>query len=94
MSDADKAAIESIPGEKLSAAWGSVFDVQNVAAVESLAAAGHEIVEASPELVAAVTDIYDSMVADCLTAAKRAGVEDPQAMLDYYNATYKELAGE
>lgn len=94
LSDEDKAAIDAISGEVMSANWGRNFDEQNPAAVEKLTAAGNEIVEASPELVAAVDVIYDQMVADWIVAAKAAGVEDPQAMLDFYNATYKELAGE
>lgn len=94
LSDQDKAAIEGIIGEELSAAWGKNFDLQNPAATEKLGAAGHEIVEASPELIAAVDTIYDTMVADWKEAAKAAGVADPQAMLDFYNETYKSLAGE
>lgn len=94
LSDQDKAAIEGIIGEELSAAWGKNFDLQNPAATEKLGAAGHEIVDASPELIAAVDTIYDTMVADWVDAAKAAGVEDPQAMLSFYNETYKSLAGE
>lgn len=94
LADEDKAAIEGIIGEELSAAWGKNFDLQNPAAIEKLGAAGHEIVEASPELIAAVDTIYDTMVADWVEAAKAAGVADPQAMLTFYNDTYKSLAGE
>lgn len=94
LSDADKAAIQGIIGEDLSAAWGKNFDVQSPAAVEKLAAAGHEIIEASPELIAAVDAIYTTMVADWVDAAKAAGVSDPQAMLDFYNQTYTALAGQ
>ena len=68
--------------------------MQNPAATEKLSAAGHEIVEASPELIAAVDTIYDAMVADWVDAAKAAGVADPQAMLDFYNDTYTSLAGQ
>lgn len=93
LSDEDKAAIDAISGESLSAAWGSVFDGQNASAVKTLTAAGHDIVEASTELVAAVENIYDTMVSDWIAAAKDAGVEDPEAMLAYYNETYRELAG-
>ncbi|SDD84704.1 TRAP transporter substrate-binding protein [Ruegeria marina] len=92
LSDQDKAAIEGIIGEELSAAWGKNFDLQNPAAIEKLGAAGHEIVDASPELIAAVDTIYDTMVADWVDAAKAAGVADPQAMLRFYNDTYKSLA--
>ena len=94
LSDQDKAAIEGIIGEELSAAWGKNFDDQHVLAVEKLSAAGHEVVDASPDLITAVDTIYDTMVADWVEAAKAAGVEDPQAMLNFYNETYKSLAGE
>jgi len=94
ISDADKAVIDDISGETLSAAWGQKFDEQSSAASEKLAAAGHEIVDASPELTAAVDTIYGDLVADWVGAAKAAGVEDPQAMLDFYNATYADLAGQ
>lgn len=90
----DKAAIEGIIGEGLSAEWGKNFDLQSPAAVELMANAGHEIVDASPELIAAVDDIYKDMVADWVDAAKSAGIADPQAMLDFYNETYASLAGE
>ncbi|WP_297540288.1 TRAP transporter substrate-binding protein [Roseovarius sp.] len=92
LSDEDKAAIEGIIGEELSAAWGKNFDMQSPAAIEKLSAAGHDIVEASPELIAAVDTIYDAMVADWVEAAKAAGVDDPQAMLNFYNDTYTSLA--
>lgn len=94
LNDQDKAAIEGIVGETLSAEWGKNFDLQNPAAAEKLSAAGHDIVEASPSLIAAVDTIYDSMVADWLESAKSAGVADPQAMLDFYNDTYTSLAGQ
>lgn len=94
LSDADKTAIQGIIGEELSAAWGKNFDAQNPAAVEKLTAAGHQIVDASPELIAAVDTIYGTMVADWVGAAKAAGVSDPQAMLDFYSQTYTMLAGQ
>jgi TRAP-type C4-dicarboxylate transport system substrate-binding protein len=92
LSDEDKAAIDAISGEELSAAWGKNFDIQNPAAVEKLKAAGNEIVEASPELIAAVDAINEKMVADWIVAAKGVGVEDPEAMLAFYRETYKSLA--
>jgi TRAP-type C4-dicarboxylate transport system substrate-binding protein len=94
LSDQDKAAIEGIIGESLSAAWGRNFDVQNPAATEKLGAAGHEIVEASPELIATVDGIYTQMVSDWVEAAKAAGVADPQAMLEFYGETYKSIAND
>ena len=94
LSEEDKTAIAGITGETLSAEWGKNFDAQNPAAVEQLGAAGHDIVEASPELIAAVDTIYGEMVTDWVTAAQAAGVEDPQAMLDFYAETYTALAAQ
>ena len=94
LSDADKSAIDGIVGEELSAIWGANFASQNAAALEQLKAEGHDIVDASPELIAAVDTIYDAMVADWVEAAKAAGVTDPQAMLGFYNETYASLAGQ
>lgn len=92
LSDADKAAISTITGETLSAAWGRNFDQQNPAAAEKLAAAGHQTVDASPELIAAVDAINTQMVAEWVEAAKAGGVEDPSAMRDFYHDTYTSLA--
>ena len=94
LSDQNKAAIEGIIGESLSAAWGRNFDTQNPAATEKLVAAGHDIVEASPELIATVDGIYTQMVSDWVEAAKAAGVADPQAMLNFYGETYKTIAAD
>ena len=94
LSEADRTAIGAIAGETLSAAWGRNFDMQNPAAVEKLGAAGHTFVQASPELVAAVDTIRAEMVTDWVVAAKAAGVEDPEAMLAFYQQTYDALAGE
>lgn len=91
---ADQAAIEAIAGETLSAFWGQQFDAQNPAATETLAAAGHTITDASPELIAAVDTIYDAMVADWIIAATEAGVEDPETVLGFYNEIYAALSAQ
>lgn len=91
LSDADKAAIDSISGESLSALWGKNFDVQSASATEKLKGAGHEFVDASPELVAAVDEVYATMVSEWVDSAKSAGLEDPQAVLDFYSAAYKDV---
>ena len=90
----DQAAIEGIIGEGLSAKWGKNFDVQNPAAYEKLKADGHTVSDASAELIAAVDVVYGEMVGDWIVNAKAAGVEDPKAMLEFYNTTYKALAAE
>lgn len=94
LKDQDKTAIESIIGETLSAEWGKNFDMHNPAAIEKLSAAGHNIVEATPELIAAVNTIYDVMVADWIETAEAGGVIDPKGMLNFYNDTYTSLASQ
>lgn len=94
LSEADKTAIEAIIGEELSAEWGRNFATQNASAFEALNAAGHEFVEASPELVSAVDAIYDSMVSSWIDASQAAGVENPEAVLAFYNDTYNQLANQ
>jgi TRAP-type transport system periplasmic protein len=91
---ADQAAIEEIAGEALSATWGRQFDAQNPAAADALAAAGHTIAEASPDLIAAVDTIYDAMVADWIVQATEAGVTDPATVLGFYVETYEALTAE
>lgn len=94
LSDADRAAIEGITGEALSAAWGRNFDILSPEAAKTLAEAGNVFATPSPELVSAVDAIADEMVADWIVAAKGAGVEDPEAMLAFYRETYAALAAE
>jgi TRAP-type transport system periplasmic protein len=91
---ADQAAIAAIAGETLSASWGRQFDLQSPAATEALAAAGHTIADASPELIAAVDTIRDAMVADWIVAATEAGVADPATMMGFYMETYEALAAQ
>ena len=92
LSQSDKDAIGSISGEALSSAWGKQFDIQNAAAFDRLGAAGHQIVDASPELIGAVDAIYDAMVASWIEAAKADGVADPAALLQDFQSSYTELA--
>mgnify|MGYP001183730422 CR=1 FL=1 len=94
LDQADKDAISSISGEALATAWGEQFNIQNDSATEKLTAAGHDIVEASPELIASVDAIYDTMVSNWIEVAKADGVEDPAGMLAYFQSTYSELAGQ
>ena len=94
LSDADRAAIESITGEALSAAWGESFDIQHPAAVARLEEKGHKIVAPSEALLAEVDAVYDEMVADWIEKAEEAGLEDPAAALAYYRDTYQSLAAE
>jgi TRAP-type transport system periplasmic protein len=90
----DQVAIEAIAGAALSAEWGRQFDAQNPAATEALAAAGHTVAEASPELILAVETIRDGMVSDWIVAATEAGVPDPATVLAYYVETYDALTAE
>jgi TRAP-type C4-dicarboxylate transport system substrate-binding protein len=91
LSEQDRAAIAEISGEVLSGNWGAAFDEQNPAAHEALTSAGHEIVQASPELIAAVDEVTDRMVADWAEAARAAGVAEPEALMQGYQARYNAL---
>lgn len=92
LDQSDKDAIDKISGEGLSAAWGHQFDIQNLAATAKLKTAGHDIVETSPELITAVDAVRTGLVANWIVAAKAAGVEDPSAMMEFFQTTYKQLA--
>lgn len=92
LDEADRAAIDAISGEALSRLWGQQFDAQSEKAMGLFTAAGHEFSEPSPELMAAITAVSDSMVAEWVEAAKAAGVADPEALRAGYLATYAELA--
>lgn len=94
LSQADRDAIAAISGEELSRAWGVAFDAQNPAARDALAEAGHEIVEASPELIAAVDEVRAGMVADWVEAARAAGVFDPEALMEGYRARYVDISAQ
>ena len=87
----DRAAIEKISGEALSAEWGRQFDKQNTAAVTKLKSTGHTFSDASPALVAKIKEVNDGMIKDWVEAAKKAGVIDPAAVLADYQAAYKTL---
>jgi TRAP-type C4-dicarboxylate transport system substrate-binding protein len=94
LSEQDRTAIEGIIGETLSAAWGRSFDIQAPRAVAKLAEAGNSFAEPSQELISAVDAIYAQMVEDWIIAAQRAGVADPEAVLDFYQSTYTQLAAQ
>lgn len=88
----DRAAIEKISGEALSAEWGRQFDKQNEAAIAKLKAAGHTFADASPALITKIRAVNDGMIKDWTESAKKAGVADPAAVLADYHAAYKSLA--
>lgn len=88
----DRAAIEKISGEALSAAWGRQFDKQNTAAIARLKSTGHTFSDASAALIARIRDVNAGMIKDWVEAAKKAGVADPAAMLADYQAFYGSVA--
>lgn len=92
LSSADRAAIERISGEALSAEWGRQFDRQNEEAAVALKAAGHTIEVPSPELLAKVREVSDALAKDWIEAAKNAGIADPAKVFDEYQAVYSSLA--
>ncbi len=89
----DQEAIRSVSQEALSAMWGESFDLHNTNAIKELKDLGHGMNVPSEKLATRVAEIREQMVAEWVEAAKEAGVEDPAAMLEFYNKTYHELAG-
>ncbi len=93
LSAQDQQAIRSVSQEALSAMWGESFDLHNTNAINELKSLGHGMNVPSEKLSTRVAEIREKMVAEWVEAAKKAGVEDPAAMLEFYNKTYRELAG-
>lgn len=94
LEEADRAAIAAISGEALSRLWGQQFDAQNEKAMKLFTEGGHQFHEPSAELMAAITAVSDTMIADWIVAAKAAGVADPEAMRADYLAAYAELSAQ
>jgi TRAP-type transport system periplasmic protein len=92
LDEADRTAIAAISGEALSRLWGQQFNAQHEKAMALFADGTHTFNEPSPELMAAITAVSDTMTAEWIDAAKAAGVADPAAMRAAYLAAYAALS--
>lgn len=92
LEEADRTAIAAISGEALSRLWGQEFNAQHERAMTLFTEGGHQFHEPSAELMAAITAVSDTMIAQWIEAAKASGVADPAAMRADYLATYAALS--
>jgi len=91
--DEDKAIVDKYSGEAFAKLAGHGWDVINTKGLEDLKANGNTIVDASPELMAAISELRDQFLADYYTAAEAEGV-DGKVMYDYFQAQMAELTAE
>ncbi|MEC7762132.1 MAG: TRAP transporter substrate-binding protein [Pseudomonadota bacterium] len=83
ISEADQAAIMDISGEALAARVGNMLTETLAEACETLTSNGVEIYEPDQALVDAMEAAAAPAREDWIERAKAAGMEDPQAMIDY-----------
>ena len=93
LSEADRKAIMSVSGEKLSRLWGSRFDVQNQAGEAKLRAEGHSFNEPSKALFERIGAVRERMLADWAAEGPSYGVDKPMEMLEFFEQRYKAQAG-
>lgn len=91
ISSGDQAAIMSVSGAVLGAAFGAGWDQAVAGAEAAYADASIEIVAADPAFEAALIEQAAPVTAGWLNAAQAAGI-DGQAALDFYKAQIAEMA--
>jgi TRAP-type C4-dicarboxylate transport system substrate-binding protein len=94
ISPADQAAIEAISYEAVTRKGALVHAAATEASDAKFAAAGVEKNVLSDELLAELKNRTAPQTADWVARAKAAGMEDPQAMLDFMQKTYTEVLAE
>lgn len=92
LSDADKAAIDSVSGEAFARLWGQVFEAQNDAALVKLKEEGHDFSEPSAELVDRLTTIKQQMLDAWAAQGTEYQIADPMAMYNFYRERYAAYA--
>ena len=93
LSEADRKAIMSVSGEKLSRLWGQRFDAQNKAGEAKLRAEGHVFSEPSKALFERIGAVRERMLADWAAEGPSFGVDKPMEMLEFFEQRYKANAG-
>ena len=93
LSEADRKAIMSVSGEKLSRLWGQRFDVQNKAGEAKLRGEGHNFSEPSKALFERIGAVRQRMLADWAAEGPSYGVDKPMEMLEFFEQRYKAHAG-
>lgn len=93
LSEADRKAIMSVSGEKLSRLWGQRFDAQNKAGEAKLRAEGHVFNAPSKALFERIGAVRERMLADWAAEGPSFGVDKPMEMLEFFEQRYKARAG-
>lgn len=89
----EKAIIDQFSGETFAKMAGHGWDVVNAKGLADLKANGNTIADASPELLAAITELRDQFLAEYYTTAAEEGV-DGKAIYAYFQEQVKELEAE
>lgn len=89
ISEADRAAIESVSGDVLGAAFGARWNNAAAGAEASYADAGIDVVEADPAFEAALVEASGFVTEGWLKTAGEAGI-DAAAALDFYKSQLAE----
>ncbi|MFN0163190.1 MAG: TRAP transporter substrate-binding protein [Burkholderiales bacterium] len=90
LSEADRKALMSVSGEKLSAYAGSRWAVADEAGRAQVLSAGNKVVNAPPAMVQALAKVAGELEADWIKRAAGKGY-DPRAALDELRATARSL---
>lgn len=92
LSAADQQAIQRVSGEVLSRRWGQQFDAQAKDAEAKLRANGHKFAQPSPALLDNIRKVRSAMLTELHKDGPSFGVRDHNAVVAFYEQTYKELA--
>jgi TRAP-type C4-dicarboxylate transport system substrate-binding protein len=92
LSAADKAVVDKHSGEAFAKRAGQAWDKINAEGKKKALAAGNNIIDAPPSLVAEVHKLNEKFIADYIKGASAVGV-DGAAILAFFKAEVKKLAG-
>ncbi|MGF7159300.1 TRAP-type C4-dicarboxylate transport system substrate-binding protein [Rhodoligotrophos appendicifer] len=94
ISEADRAAITAISGEKLAKRVGEIYRKPVAEGLQRMRDAGGTVETASPELTAAIAAALKPVEASVLDMARSKGLKDPEAALADYRAMIATLQKE
>lgn len=89
---ADQAAIMKVSGEMLSRRWGQEFDKQTKSAEAKMRADGHKFGEPGKDVMNVIRKVRADMLQELNTEGPKFGVNNHNAILDFYEQQYKLLS--
>jgi len=92
LSDADKAAIDSVSGEVFAKMAGKAFQLRDIAGLDKFKANGGQVVVASPEMLSEIEGHTAKVADEWITKANELGVDGAAALADL-RAEIKKLQG-